>query len=129
MANKDYKWKVKNGALEILADKGIYLEEPVYASCCVFMDDYYIWLDLSKDRKKYKINLTPKLKKTDFKTLAQEFQNELLSNLLRYKIARRNQKLREWIVKEALFFSQPKKEQEKVAKKLAAQEKSEQDRD
>ena len=130
--SKDYKWSLKDNRLEILADSGIYLEEPVYATCCVFMDDCYIWLDLSKDRKKYKITLTPKSplkKRSDFAILAQEFQNELLSNLLRYKIARRNQKVREWVVKEALFFSQPKKEQEKAAWRLTGLKKSEKNRD
>ncbi len=42
------------------------------------------------------------------------FMNELLNNSLRLMISKRTQKLREMIVKEALFFSQPKEEIESL---------------
>jgi His-Xaa-Ser system protein HxsD len=129
---KHYHWRKKDNSVEILANTAIYPQEPLYATCCVFMDGYYIGLDLSKNKKRYKILLIPKdnlNKKIDFQKLAREFQNELINNVLRYKISLRNQKLREWIVKEALFFSQPKKEQERTVQELSKEQKREKVKD
>lgn len=119
--SKNYKLQGKDKSVEIYAHTALCPQEPLYATCCVFMDNYYVWLDLSRNKKTYKITLTPKIQRRNkftLKRLAGEFQNELMNNLLRYKIASRNQKLRECIVKEALFFSQPKKEMEKTIQEL-----------
>jgi His-Xaa-Ser system protein HxsD len=127
---KRYNWRLKDNSVEITINAAIYPQEPLYATSYVFIEDYYILLDLSKDRKRYKITLTPKSnhgQKCDFARLVGEFHNELINNVLRFKIASRNKKLREWIVKEALFFSQPQKEQEKVVQVLV-RKKNEQDR-
>jgi len=117
--------KQEVNAAEILLDVKMYPREPLLATCCVFMDAYYVWLDLTKDNKRYRVILTPKngiSKQADNKKTAGEFQNELLNNVLRYQIASRNQKIRECIVKEALFFSQPKKEQKKVIREMVKEE-------
>ena len=122
-----YNWRIKNDGINIFVDTKIYPQEPLYATCYVFIDDYYIFLDLVGNSNKYKISITPKdsqREKINFSKLAGEFQNELVSNTLRYKIALRNKKIREWIVKEALFFSQSKKEQRKSVQRLREAEKS-----
>lgn len=109
-------------AVEIYANTALYPQEPLYATCCVFMDNYYVRVDLSKNKKMYKIFLMPKIprrKRIDLRKLSGEFQNELMNNLLRYRIAARNQRLRECIVKEALFFSQPRKELEKTIREAS----------
>lgn len=87
----------------------IYSQEAIYATCYVFLDRFYVFLDEVK--KLIKVSLRPK---TTLRAKQEEirgaFMNELLNNALRYKISKRNQKIREMIVKEALFFSQPKEE-------------------
>ncbi len=123
-SDKICNWKLTEDYLEILVDTAIYPKEPLLATCCVFIDDCYILLDLSKDKKKYKVKLWFKpefSKKFDKKDLPGEFYNELLNNVLRYEISSRNQKIREYIVKEALFFNQPKKVQEKFIQDRCAE--------
>lgn len=110
---------------EIILDIKMYPREPLLATCCVFMDAYYVWFDLTRDNKRYRVILTPKNgsnKRADNQKTAGEFRNELINNALRYQIASRNQRIREYIVKEALFFSQPKKEQKKAIREMAKEE-------
>lgn len=116
VSGKNCNRKIKDNCWEISVDTAVYPKEPLLATCCVFLDNCYILLDLDKKRKKYKISLQLKdefKEKININSLPGEFHNELLSNVLRYEISSRNQKVREWIVREALFFNQPKKEQEK----------------
>ena len=125
---KYFLYKSKNNCLKLLIDTSFYPQEPLYATCYVFMDNYHISLDADKNKNKYKISLTPKdNKKYDLKKLAFEFQDELINNCLRYKISNRNQKIRELIVREALLFSQPKEAQEEIVKKLAINRKKNKD--
>ena len=124
--NKNCNWRLRDNCVEISVNTAIYPQEPLFATCCVFINDYYTLLDLTKNKKRYKITLIPKnelKEKSNFKRLTGEFQNELINNVLRYKIASRNQKIREWIVQEALFFNQPKKEQGKFIRRLVREEK------
>ncbi len=91
------------------------------------MDDYYVWVDLNKDKKYYAVSLIPKKGKAKLSAagrVAGEFQNELLSNVLRYAIASRNRPIREAVVRSALFFSQPAQEQARIARALASREKN-----
>jgi His-Xaa-Ser system protein HxsD len=95
--------------ISFLVNQKIYPIEAIYATCYVFVDKYYLFLD--KVKQCVKIVLTPKApQKQTLALLKNEFLNELLNNTLRLKISKRNQRIREMIVKEALFFSQPKKE-------------------
>ncbi len=115
-SDKSCNWKFSDGCLEIIVDADVYPKEPLLATCCVFIDDCYILLDLLKGKKKYKVKLwfKPELTgKIDIKDLPGEFYNELLNNTLRYEISSRNRVIRECIVREALFFTQPKEVQEK----------------
>ncbi len=123
--DKNCNWEFKDDGVEIVVDKAIYPKEPLLATCCVFLDNCYILLDLIKNGKKYKVKLWLKSelnKEINIKDLPGEFYNELLNNVLRYEIASRNQKIREWIVREALFFSQPKEEQERFIRSMKPEE-------
>jgi His-Xaa-Ser system protein HxsD len=114
-------WKYKADSVDIVIPAEIYPKEPVFATCCVFLDEYYVLIDLDKKKTAYIVTLTSQIpdSKLKAKRAAQKFFNELLSNTLRYQVALRNQKIREYIVKEALFFSQPKQEQKKTVELLA----------
>jgi hypothetical protein len=84
-----------------------------------------VWLDLDAAGRYYSVALLPKkgpFTRKEAGIRAGEFQNELLNNVLRYAIATRNQKIRESIVTEALFFSQPNTEQMKACRSLAKSE-------
>lgn len=125
--NKNLQWRQYNGSLDLFVNTDIYPQEPLYATCCVFMDNYYIGLDFSRDKKNYVVSLIPKNGTKSLRSasrIAGEFRNELLSNVLRYQIASRNQKIREAVVRSALLFSQPKKTQEKTARALISREKN-----
>lgn len=117
-----FRWGRKTGAVEIRVNKSIAPREPLMATCCVFIDKYFVWIDLSKDKRWYQVYLTPQQggTKVDAGRLAGEFHNELISNCLRYSISARNQKIREYVVREALFFSQPRKEQQKTLKEMVS---------
>jgi len=95
-------------SMVLRVDKDYYPKEAVLATCYRFLEDNYIFLErVSSSGKDIKVSITPK-RARKLKNLEAEFKNELVSNTLRYKIAERNKKLREYIVKTALFFSQPK---------------------
>lgn len=119
-----FRWSRKNGCveIEIRVNTSIASREPLMATCCVYVDKYFVWLDVSHDKRCYLVYLTPQQPrvKVDAQRLAGEFYNELLSNCLRYTISARNQKIREYVVREALFFSQPRKEQKKTLKEMAS---------
>ena len=113
MQTKDLKSKIKAEEIIFNVSLGIYPKEAIYATTRVFLERFYIFLD--KDNSVIKISLTPKKgKMLNLKIYQNEFLNELLNNSLRFMISKRNQKIREIIVKEALFFSQPKEEIEKI---------------
>ncbi len=87
--------------------ESMYPLEAILSTCYVFLDRFYIHLD--KDKKRVLVSLRPKNGFLDgMKTEKDKFLNELLSNSLRYCIARKNRKIRESIIQEALFFSRPR---------------------
>jgi hypothetical protein len=117
-----FRWKSKDGCVQIRVNALIACREPLMATCCVYVDKYFVWLDLTKDKRSYLVYLTPQQAggRVEPERLAGEFYNELLSNCLRYTISARNQKIREYVVREALFFSQPKRAQKKTLKEMTS---------
>jgi len=88
----------------------VYSLEAVFITCHAFLDRFYIFLD---QKKKDLISISLSLKEGGNFSLSAcrgEFLNELLNNSLRCVISKRNQNAREMIIKEALFFSQPKED-------------------
>ncbi|MDP3043534.1 MAG: His-Xaa-Ser system protein HxsD [bacterium] len=84
-------------------DSKLYPIEAIYGAAYVFIDRAYIFLD-GDPQKEIIICLKGK-KKMNFKELEGlqgEFYNELLNYLLRVKIAKRNKKVRDFIVGTAL---------------------------
>jgi len=108
--NREDKSMKKNRQITIGVDLKVYPLEAVYVTSYVFLDKAYIFLD-SENKNKIRVSLKPKsdsLRKSP-DVIKREFMDELLNNTLRYSISNRNSKIREYIVKEALFFSQPQK--------------------
>lgn len=95
----------KNQIIFFLNSK-LYPIEAIYSAAYVFIDRAYIFLD-GDPQKEIIICLKGK-KKMNFKELEGlqgEFHNELLNYLLRVKIAKRNKKVRDFIVGTALVSS------------------------
>jgi His-Xaa-Ser system protein HxsD len=82
--------------------------EAIYSAAYVFLDRAYIYLD-GDPKKEIMVSLKGKTKltKKGLENLVGEFHNELLNYLLRVEIAKRNQKIREYIVATALVSSLP----------------------
>jgi len=91
----------------------LYPLEAVYGACYVFLDKAYVFLD-GDPKKEIKVFLKGKEKLTsqELEGLAGEFSNELLNYALRNEISKRNQKIREYIVGQALFFANPEEFEE-----------------
>ena len=82
--------------------------EAIYSTAYVFLDRVFVYLD-GDPAKKIMVSLKgkEKLNKTQLENLQGEFQNELLNYLLRVEIAKRNQKVRDFIVGTALVSALP----------------------
>jgi len=82
--------------------------EAIYSTAYVFLDRVFVYLD-GDPAKEIMVSLKgkEKLNKTQLENLQGEFQNELLNYLLRVEIAKRNQKVREFIVGTALVSALP----------------------
>jgi His-Xaa-Ser system protein HxsD len=87
----------------IKVKKDIYPLEAIYAASFHFIDDYYIHLD---SRKQGTVEITIKNKQKAGKlpaNLTENFFNELIYCASRIFAAKRNKKIREFIVGRALF--------------------------
>ncbi len=123
--SKASRWKATDNCVEIFVPEGVYPREPIFATSCIFLDEYYVLIDLDEQKKVYIITLAAQpsqRERFNGEKTARRFFHELISNTLRYMIALRNQDIRECVVKEALFFSQTRKEQEKVVRLLSQSE-------
>ena len=98
----------KNNGVEIKLDSSNYPKEAVISTCCQFLADNYIFLEKAGSRDDVKVVLTPKETSSTkaLRAIKESFQNELISNVLRYNISQRNKDLRDYIIKSALVFSQ-----------------------
>jgi His-Xaa-Ser system protein HxsD len=86
---------------------GTYPMDAVYGASYVFIDRCYVYLDKTAD-KRIIIVLQGKeaLDKAALESLAGEFSNELLHQVLRTRIAKRTGKVREMIIGRALFSAE-----------------------
>ncbi|MFA6383888.1 MAG: His-Xaa-Ser system protein HxsD [Candidatus Omnitrophota bacterium] len=79
----------------------IYPLRVVYSCAYLFLDKAYISLD-GNPQKEILVRIKAK-KGNGSQRIAEEFMNELLSASLRYRIAKENKKIREYIVGSALL--------------------------
>ncbi len=93
----------KSNTFRLLINQKIYPIDIVMDTCLVFIDKYYVFLDIEKG--KIRIDLKPKegVSKGEIKDIAGEFSNELLNQTIRKKINAQHSKIREYIVSKALF--------------------------
>jgi len=86
---------------------GTYPMDAVYGASYVFCDQCYVYLDKTAD-KRILIVLQGKetLDRAGLESLAGNFSNELLHQVLRTRIAKRTGKVREMIIGRALFSAE-----------------------
>jgi His-Xaa-Ser system protein HxsD len=93
---------------EILVNQRIYPLEVIYATAYVYLDRCYVLMN-KKDKEQVVVRLKGKPDCTveAFEAIVGEFENELLSQVLRRKVAQRTEGAREAIVHRALFSAMP----------------------
>lgn len=90
--------------VSLTLNRKLYNLEVIYGTSYIFIDRCYVFLDLDDDG-----NVVAHLKGREdldgnqLQGLVGEFSNELVNQLLRVKVAKRNAKIRETIVSRALF--------------------------
>lgn len=86
----------------------IYPLEAIYSTAYVFLDKCYVYLDGNPTKEIIaSLKGKEKLSKKQLADLSGEFHNELLNYLLRVEIAKRNKKIRDFIVGSALVSAIP----------------------
>jgi len=98
----------KENQIVFLLNTKTYPLEAIYSTAYVFLDRAYVFLD-GDPAKEVIIFLKGKrkLNKKQLQALKGEFCNELLNYLLRVEIAKRNKKIREFIIGTALVSALP----------------------
>ncbi|MDI6777703.1 MAG: His-Xaa-Ser system protein HxsD [Patescibacteria group bacterium] len=108
MSHPKTKIDLKNNEVVFWLDSKIYSLESIYNTAYVFLDRAYVFLD-GDPEKEIEVHLKGKeeLDGKKLEALQGEFLNELLNFLLRTKIAKRNKKIREYIIASALVSGLP----------------------
>jgi len=102
------KIKQKENQIIFWLNSKTYPLEAIYSTAYVFLDRAYVHLD-GDPAKELAVSLKGKEKfnKKQLKKLEGEFHNELLNYLLRVEIAKRNKKVRDFIIGTALVSALP----------------------
>jgi len=92
----------------IQVDEKLFPREVVVSAAYMFLDRCYVRLEQAPRRQVLvQIKGKKKLSKNQLANLAEEFENELLHQLIRRQVAERTEGLREVIVGRALFSAEP----------------------
>lgn len=82
----------------------VYELDAILGTAYLFLDRAYVYLDRDDEANIIAaFKAKKKMEKEELEKIAGEFQNELLSQTLRVRLARENQKIREQIVQLALY--------------------------
>jgi His-Xaa-Ser system protein HxsD len=97
---------------KIKLNKDCYPLEAIFATLIGKLDTFYFYLKFDSKKENIILFLTPKKIRSSqkIKKEIQQLLNDLIENSLRFFISKRNSKIREYIVKEALFFSKSYRE-------------------
>jgi His-Xaa-Ser system protein HxsD len=105
---------LKSKELKVSVDTKIYPLEAVQAAGYTFTDRAYVEIK-SKSSKKIEVAIKPKSDcRVPVKDLKSEFLNELLHHAIRNRVSRNNDKIREYIITQAMLSAQPTEIQEKA---------------
>ncbi|MFH1532085.1 MAG: His-Xaa-Ser system protein HxsD [Pseudomonadota bacterium] len=94
---------------KVEVQKGLYPLEVIYGASYQFIDRCYVRLEQADDGR-IAIYIKPKPDSVvDVEALAGEFQNELLNQAFRRKVAQRTGKVRDMVVQRALYSAVPER--------------------
>ena len=108
--NNNFKFKFDNQTkqIEFRINTKIYSLTTIYQTAYLFLDKAYVFLDGQPDKEiKVFLKAKGKISGKGLEEMAGEFYNELLNQLLREKISQANDKIREYIVSQALYSAVP----------------------
>lgn len=92
-------------------DEQVFPREVVVSAAYMFLDRCYVRLEQAPRRNVLvQLKGKKKLSKSLLTNLADEFENELLHQLIRHQVAEKTNQLREVIVGRALFSAEPAEE-------------------
>lgn len=98
--------------VDLTVDTALYPMDAILGTAYVFVERCYVFLDRAGEAG-VRVSLSPKDGTSEgaMRAVAGDFQNELLAQALRCRIAERHEKLRETIVARALFGAAPRLEE------------------
>jgi len=88
--------------LTLSLDVGLYPRDVLYAAAYVFLDRAYVLLDRQDSRFVVQFRSKRPLEEGTFQAMAGEFENELLAQALRHRVADANQRIIEDVVAVAI---------------------------
>lgn len=106
MSSTQRRFKINDsiGEISFAFESGAYRKEALYGAALVFSDRCYVYVEKdSKKRTTVVLKGKKNMRTEDLESLAGEFHNELLSQTLRWMVARHNRKTREAIEIQALY--------------------------
>ena len=92
---------------KVEVQKGLYPLEVIYGASYQFIDRCYVRLEQADDGKIAILLKSKPDSEADMDAVAGEFQNELLSQAYRRKVAMRTGKVRDMVVQRALYSAVP----------------------
>ena len=104
--------KASKNIVKLEVDEKIFPRPVAVSAAYLFLDRCYVRLE-SAPRRRIVVQLKgkKKLSKARLTVLADEFENELLHQLIRHQVAEKTNQLREVIVGRALFSAEPAEEE------------------
>jgi His-Xaa-Ser system protein HxsD len=88
-------------------DETLYSLDAIYGACYLFIDRYYVFLERSEDKKvKARLRTKEEASEGELESLVGEFANELLNQVLRFKVSEATAQIREYTMARA-FLSSP----------------------
>lgn len=98
--------------MDIKLSKSAYPVQAVLHTCNLFSDRAYFKVDENGKEVVVSVSLKKGRNTAVLEKLIMEFQNELLHNVLRLKIAKDNKKVRELLIEQALCAALPQRREE-----------------
>ena len=105
--SNDLLFSIKDNQISLELDEDVYPLDAIYGTSYLFIDRCYVFLDRAADKKvTLRLRGKNKLEQPQLEALAGEFANELLNQILRFRIGASTAKIREYYMARA-FVSHP----------------------
>jgi His-Xaa-Ser system protein HxsD len=100
-------YRVEERAVSFELDESLYPLDAIYGAAYIFVDRCFVFLTRPRDKfVDVRLRTRGEATEASLESLAGEFANELLNQVLRFRLAESTSKLREYYMARA-FFTQP----------------------